>query len=67
MLGYGNYKLALDVLSIAIKSNPYIAGKRFTIDNREGDQEYVARLFQRQAFKRAQELDETLIKETNSV
>ncbi|WP_444918637.1 glutathione S-transferase family protein [Microbulbifer sp. JMSA003] len=30
MLGYGNYKLALDTLSSAIKSNPYIVGERFT-------------------------------------
>lgn len=30
MLGYGNYQNTLDTLSVAVKSNPYIAGDRFT-------------------------------------
>ncbi|SDK42075.1 glutathione S-transferase family protein [Microbulbifer yueqingensis] len=30
MAGYGNYATAIDVLSHAVKANPYIAGARFT-------------------------------------
>ena len=81
MAGYGTYAQAVDGLSHAVKSNPFIAGNRFTaadvyvgaqvgwglqfgtIEKRPEFVEYFARVSDREAFRRAQSLDDALVAE----
>ncbi|WP_193163345.1 glutathione S-transferase family protein [Microbulbifer hainanensis] len=82
MLGYGCYADAIDMLSFAVKANPYIAGTRFTaadvyvgaqigwglqfgtIEKRDEFSAYFERVSGREAFIRANALDDALVRET---
>lgn len=84
MVGYGNFKLAMDTLEHAVAQNDYIAGDRFTladvyfgsqvgwglqfksIEERPGLADYWARVSDRDAHRRAAELDDALIPQEES-
>ena len=79
MVGYGTYGHVIDTLASALGTHPYIAGDAFTaadvylgsfldygfIEQRPQFEDYLARLRDRDAFKRAKAIDDALISEDN--
>lgn len=79
MIGYGTYERVIDTLASALGQHTYITGDTFTaadvyvgsfldyglLESRPAFDDYLARLRDRDAFKRAKAIDEALVSPSN--
>ena len=79
MIGYGTYDRVTDTLASALESHTYITGNTFTaadvylgsfldyglLESRLAFDDYLARLRDRDAFKRAKAIDDALVSPSN--